>query len=100
VLSTREEPVSYNPRIFNDQSDASLGAHGMFTSYGDFGNITAASFLAGQGKQTPVFVRFSTVAGSRGSSDTARDVHGFATRFYTDEGNFGKWEEVDFRNRS
>ncbi|RAL65010.1 hypothetical protein DID88_001118 [Monilinia fructigena] len=48
----------------------------------------AASFLSEEGKETPVFVRFSTVAGSRGSADTARDVHGFATRFYTDEGNF------------
>jgi Catalase len=96
VLSTPEEPVSCIAPILNDQSNAVLGAHGIFTSYGDFSNITAASFLAGQGKQTPVFVRFSTVAGSRGSSDTARDVHGFATRFYTDEGNFGKWEEVDF----
>lgn len=57
------------------------GAHGTFTSYGDYSNITAASFLGAQGKQTPVFVRFSTVAGSRGSADTARDVHGFATRF-------------------
>ncbi|KAL2863980.1 catalase catB [Aspergillus lucknowensis] len=64
------------------------GAHGVFTSYGDFSNITAASFLSAEGKETPVFVRFSTVAGSRGSSDLARDVHGFATRFYTDEGNF------------
>ncbi|KAI1365220.1 catalase [Xylaria arbuscula] len=64
------------------------GAHGTFTSYGDWSNITAASFLNGAGKETPVFVRFSTVAGSRGSADTARDVHGFATRFYTDEGNF------------
>ncbi|KAI1110005.1 heme-dependent catalase [Nemania sp. NC0429] len=64
------------------------GAHGTFTSYGDWRNITAASFLSGAGKETPVFVRFSTVAGSRGSADTARDVHGFATRFYTDEGNF------------
>ncbi|KAH8797347.1 catalase [Xylogone sp. PMI_703] len=64
------------------------GAHGTFTSYGDYSNITAASFLSKAGKQTPVFVRFSTVAGSRGSADTARDVHGFATRFYTDEGNF------------
>ncbi|KAL4739055.1 catalase B [Aspergillus similis] len=63
------------------------GAHGVFTSYGDFSNITAASFLSAKGKETPVFVRFSTVAGSRGSSDLARDVHGFATRFYTDEGN-------------
>ncbi|KAI9929570.1 hypothetical protein ASPWEDRAFT_41216 [Aspergillus wentii DTO 134E9] len=64
------------------------GAHGVFTSYGDFSNITAASFLRGKGKETPMFVRFSTVAGSRGSSDLARDVHGFSTRFYTDEGNF------------
>ncbi|KAI1393400.1 CATB protein [Hypoxylon trugodes] len=64
------------------------GAHGTFTSYGDWSNLTAASFLNRAGKETPVFVRFSTVAGSRGSADTARDVHGFATRFYTDEGNF------------
>ncbi|KAI1313600.1 catalase [Xylaria venustula] len=64
------------------------GAHGTFTSYGDWSNLTAASFLNSAGKETPVFVRFSTVAGSRGSADTARDVHGFATRFYTDEGNF------------
>ena len=56
------------------------GAHGTFTSYSDFSNITAASFLNAEGKKTPVFVRFSTVAGSRGSADTARDVHGFATR--------------------
>ncbi|KAK2785018.1 hypothetical protein FQN53_008069 [Emmonsiellopsis sp. PD_33] len=65
-----------------------VGAHGVFTSYGDYSNITAASFLSSAGKETPVFVRFSTVAGSRGSADSARDVHGFATRFYTDEGNF------------
>ncbi|KAL2164414.1 hypothetical protein VTH06DRAFT_3630 [Thermothelomyces fergusii] len=64
------------------------GAHGTFTSYADWSNLTAASFLSEAGKKTPVFVRFSTVAGSRGSADTARDVHGFATRFYTDEGNF------------
>ncbi|KAK8092104.1 hypothetical protein PG997_002465 [Apiospora hydei] len=64
------------------------GAHGTFTSYGDWSNITAASFLSAEGKKTPMYVRFSTVAGSRGSADTARDVHGFATRFYTDEGNF------------
>ncbi|KAL3425073.1 catalase [Phlyctema vagabunda] len=64
------------------------GAHGTFESYGDYSNITAASFLGEAGKKTPVFVRFSTVAGSRGSADTARDIHGFATRFYTDEGNF------------
>ncbi|KAK0647664.1 Catalase B [Lasiodiplodia hormozganensis] len=64
------------------------GAHGVFTSYADWSNITGASFLAKEGKETPVFLRFSTVAGSRGSADTARDVHGFAVRLYTDEGNF------------
>jgi catalase len=66
------------------------GAHGVFVSYGDWSNITDASFLNTANKETPVFVRFSTVAGSRGSADTVRDVHGFATRFYTDEGNYGK----------
>jgi catalase len=76
-------------------ADLGLGAHGTFTSYGDYSNITAASFLAKEGKTTPVFVRFSTVAGSRGSADTARDVHGFATRFYTDEGNFGLFYQRD-----
>ncbi|CRG88430.1 catalase [Talaromyces islandicus] len=64
------------------------GAHGVFTSYADWSNITAASFLGAAGKETPVFARISTVAGSRGSADTARDVHGFALRFYTDEGNY------------
>ncbi|KAL4801813.1 catalase B [Aspergillus unguis] len=64
------------------------GAHGVFTSYGDFSNLTAASLFSAKGKETPMFVRFSTVAGSRGSADLARDVHGFATRFYTDEGNW------------
>lgn len=68
-----------------------VGAHGVFTSYGDWSNITGASFLSAAGKETPVFTRFSTVAGSRGSADTARDVHGFAVRLYTDEGNFGNY---------
>ena len=63
-------------------------AHGVFTSYGDHSWLTKASFLAAEGKETPVFVRFSTVQGSRGSADTVRDVRGFATKFYTDEGNF------------
>lgn len=67
-----------------------IGAHGTFTSYADWSNLTAASLLAKKDKETPMFVRFSTVAGSRGSPDSVRDVHGFATRFYTDEGNFGK----------
>lgn len=63
-------------------------AHGVFVSYGDHSWLTKASFLAAAGKETPVFVRFSTVQGSRGSADTVRDVRGFATKFYTDEGNF------------
>jgi catalase len=62
-------------------------AHGVFVSYGTASNITRAAFLA-EGVQTPVFTRFSTVAGSRGSADTARDVRGFATKFYTAEGTF------------
>ena len=63
-------------------------AHGVFESYGTAGSVTKAGFLAGQGQQTDVFVRFSTVLGSRGSADTVRDTRGFAVRFYTDEGNF------------
>ena len=64
------------------------GAHGYFEAYDSFESITRASLLAEKGKQTPVFVRFSTVAGERGSKDTARDVRGFAVKFYTDEGNW------------
>jgi catalase len=64
------------------------GAHGFFESYEDLSGITRASLFGKPGKRTPVFVRFSTVVGSRGSADTARDVRGFATKFYTDEGVF------------
>ncbi|CAN7704201.1 catalase [Pseudoduganella sp. LjRoot289] len=63
-------------------------AHGYFESYQDLSDITRAAPFAQAGKRTPVFVRFSTVAGERGSSDTARDVRGFAVKFYTDEGNW------------
>ncbi|RZL04313.1 MAG: catalase [Rubrivivax sp.] len=63
-------------------------AHGVFETYGSLAHLTKANFLAVGGKKTPVFVRFSTVAGSRGSADTARDVRGFAVKFYTDEGNY------------
>ncbi len=62
-------------------------AHGVFESYGAGAGISRAAFLAA-GAQTPVFVRFSTVLGSRGSADTVRDTRGFATKFYTDEGVF------------
>jgi len=62
-------------------------AHGIFESYGTATSVTKAGFLA-KGKQTDVFVRFSTVLGSRGSADTVRDTRGFAVKFYTDEGTF------------
>ena len=62
-------------------------AHGVFVGYGTATSISRAGFLA-DGKETPVFVRFSTVLGSRGSADTVRDTRGFATKFYTDEGTF------------
>lgn len=64
------------------------GAHGFFESYRDLSRITRAAPFQGEGKITPVFVRFSTVAGERGSKDTARDVRGFAVKFYTEEGNW------------
>ena len=63
-------------------------AHGYFECYKSMANVTRASLFAEAGKQTPVFVRFSTVLGERGSPDTARDVRGFAVKFYTDEGNW------------
>lgn len=63
-------------------------AHGYFECYEPLTDLTRASLFAEQGKRTPVFVRFSTVAGERGSKDTARDVRGFAVKFYTDEGNW------------
>ncbi|MFT8318176.1 MAG: catalase [Sporolactobacillus sp.] len=65
-----------------------VGAHGIFQLYEPLSEYTKADFLNDTSKTTPVFVRFSTVQGSRGSSDTVRDVRGFATKFYTDEGNF------------
>ncbi len=63
-------------------------AHGFFEAYEDLSAITRAAPFAAKGKRTPVFVRFSTVAGERGSTDVARDVRGFAVKFYTDQGNW------------
>ncbi|NMM37597.1 MAG: catalase [Glaciimonas sp.] len=63
-------------------------AHGYFESYKDLSDLTRAAPFSQAGKRTPVFVRFSTVAGERGSADTVRDVRGFAVKFYTDEGNW------------
>lgn len=64
------------------------GAHGVFKLTQSLEKYTKAKFLTEVGKEVPVFVRFSTVAGSRGSTDLARDVRGFAVKFYTDEGNY------------
>jgi catalase len=63
------------------------GAHGIFQSYGSAAKVTQAGFLA-KDVETPVFVRFSTVVGSRGSADAVRDTRGFATKFYTADGTF------------
>ena len=63
-------------------------AHGFFQVYKPMSKYTKAKFLQDPSKKTPVFVRFSTVAGSRGSTDLARDVRGFSVKFYTEEGNY------------
>ncbi|HEA29188.1 MAG TPA: catalase [Leeuwenhoekiella sp.] len=64
------------------------GAHGYFELYEDQSELTKAGIFTDTSRKTPVFTRFSTVAGSKGSADTARDVHGFAVKFYTEEGIF------------
>ena len=63
-------------------------AYGYFECTDPLADVTTAAFLSQAGLRTPVFTRFSTVGGSRGSADTVRDVRGFATKFYTSEGNF------------
>lgn len=63
-------------------------AHGYFQPYESLSAITKAAFLSDPEKITPVFVRFSTVQGGAGSADTVRDIRGFATKFYTEEGIF------------
>jgi len=63
-------------------------AHGYFELFESIEDYTTAELFTRVGEKTPVFVRFSTVAGSRGSADLARDVRGFATKFYTRQGNF------------
>ena len=64
------------------------GAHGYFQAYKPHSKLTRAAFLNDPDVKTPVFCRFSTVAGNKGSADVARDVRGFAVKFYTSEGNF------------
>jgi catalase len=72
-------------RIVHARGEA---AHGYFQVYESMAKYTKADFLQNPAEKTPVFVRFSTVAGSRGSADTVRDVRGFAVKFYTNEGNY------------
>jgi catalase len=64
------------------------GAHGYFQPYESMAEFTKAKFLGDPAVKTPVFVRFSTVAGSRGSADSVRDVRGFSVKFYTEDGNY------------
>jgi catalase len=64
------------------------GAHGVFTAYGNAAGVTRAAVRAEEGLETPVFVRFSTVLGTRGSADTVRDTRRFATKSYTKEGTW------------
>jgi catalase len=65
-----------------------FGAHGFFEPYESLAELTRADLFQRPGERTPVFVRFSTVAGNKGSFDLARDVRGFAVKFYTREGNW------------
>ena len=64
------------------------GAHGTFTVTHDISRFTKAAIFGAVGKQTPLLLRFSTVAGEHGAADAERDVRGFAMKFYTDEGNW------------
>ena len=64
------------------------GAHGTLTITQDITKYTKAAIFSKVGKKTPLFIRFSTVAGERGAADTERDVRGFAIKFYTEEGNW------------
>lgn len=81
--------ISYRERIPERVVHAKgAAAHGYFQVTKDVSKITKANFLSEVGKQTPVFLRFSTVAGERGYQDTDRDPRGFAIKFYTEEGNY------------
>ncbi|KAK9759472.1 catalase [Basidiobolus ranarum] len=77
-------PIKYHERI----PERVVHAHGYFQPYGDYYNVTAAKLLHNPEVKSPVFVRISTVLGSRGSADTVGDVRGFASRFYTEKGLF------------
>ncbi len=82
---TRFDHESIPERIVHARGSA---AHGYFQPYKSWAEYTKAKFLQDPNIKTPVFVRLSTVIGSRGSADTVRDVRGFATKFYTEDGNY------------
>ncbi len=65
-----------------------FGAHGYFENYESLADVTRADLFQRPGEKTPAFVRFSTVAGNKGSADLARDVRGFAVKLYTQQGNW------------
>ena len=65
-----------------------FGAHGFFETYESLADVTSADLFQRAGEVTPAFVRFSTVVGSQGSFDLARDVRGFAVKLYTQRGNW------------
>jgi catalase len=94
---TRLEDFALHEKIFHFDRERipervvharGYGAHGTFTCTRAMTDVTRAAPFAEVGKQTGVFVRFSTVAGSKGSPDLARDIRGFAVKFYTDQGNW------------
>src|SRR3546814_6625538 len=70
------------------------GAHGTFTVTHDITRYTKAEIFSEVGKKTPLFARFSTVAGERGAADAERDIRGFALKFYTEEGNWRSEEQT------
>lgn len=86
----REQITHFDHEVIPERVVHARGsaAHGYFECTREMTEFTKAKFLAEAGKQTPVFVRFSQVAGNRGSADTVRDVRGFAIKFYTEDGNY------------
>src|SRR5690625_6261325 len=73
--------------------DKGSGAYGTFTVTHDITKYTKASIFSEIGKQTDMFIRFSTVAGERGAADAERDIRGTAMKFYTEDGNWDRSEE-------
>ncbi len=88
ILHERLETFVHQKGIERAVHTKGYGALGTFQTYQSMREYTKAAFLQGAGRRTKVLVRFSLAVSNRGTPDTARNVHGFATRFYTDEGNF------------